>query len=169
MELVKAEGLDLLRQLSIQTFREAYGAMTTAEDMAKYLDSSFNRPRLREEMNNPAIRFFLIRDQKGSVAGYIKLRWDRPHPHFEEQAVVELERLYVLKAYWGQGLGAKAMEAIFDYSKQQDYTWIWLLVWWKNEAAIRFYRRFGFEKFGEMPFDFAGEITNDWVMKKRLE
>lgn len=169
MELVKAEALDLLSQLSIQTFKEAYGGMTTTEDMASYLRTSFSLEKITADMENPAIFFFFIRDDAGLPAGYIKLRWDRPHPHFKEQPAIELERLYVLKAYWGQGLGAKAMEAIFDFAKQQNYAWIWLLVWWKNEGAIRFYRRYGFEKFGEMPFDFAGEITNDWVMKKRLE
>jgi len=46
---------------------------------------------------------------------------------------------------------------------------VWLGVWEKNNRAISFYKKWGFEKFGEHSFTLGDDIQNDWLMKKELE
>jgi ribosomal protein S18 acetylase RimI-like enzyme len=46
---------------------------------------------------------------------------------------------------------------------------LWLGVWEKNERAINFYHRWGFEKFGEHDFILGDDVQTDWLMKKELK
>jgi ribosomal protein S18 acetylase RimI-like enzyme len=42
-------------------------------------------------------------------------------------------------------------------------------VWEHNQKAIQFYRKWGFEKFGEHFFMVGNDKQNDWLMKKELQ
>ena len=50
-------------------------------------------------------------------------------------------------------------------AKRQHKSFIWLGVWKKNSAAITFYKKQGFEEFGEHVFHFSGEEQVDLVMR----
>jgi ribosomal protein S18 acetylase RimI-like enzyme len=43
---------------------------------------------------------------------------------------------------------------------------VWLGVWEKNEAAIAFYKKMGFEEAGRHSFRMGDELQTDLVMKK---
>jgi ribosomal protein S18 acetylase RimI-like enzyme len=45
---------------------------------------------------------------------------------------------------------------------------VWLGVWEKNDRAIRFYEKWGFEKFGETDFLLGDDLQQDWLMRKVL-
>ena len=45
---------------------------------------------------------------------------------------------------------------------------IWLSVWEKNQRAIDFYNRWGFEKFADHTFILGNEVQNDWLLKKEI-
>jgi ribosomal protein S18 acetylase RimI-like enzyme len=45
---------------------------------------------------------------------------------------------------------------------------IWLGVWENNDRAVRFYSRWGFEKFSEHIFMLGDEPQTDWLMRRVL-
>ena len=55
----------------------------------------------------------------------------------------EVIAIYVLSAYYGQKIGYRLMNEAF--SRLGEYDTIFLWVFEKNERAIRFYRKYGFE------------------------
>ena len=59
----------------------------------------------------------------------------------------EIFALYVLSAYYGQGVGARLMDAALDRLKGGGQIRLWTLK--NNERAIRFYRKCGFVPDGE--------------------
>ncbi|MGB5647238.1 MAG: GNAT family N-acetyltransferase, partial [Muriicola sp.] len=80
----------------------------------------------------------------------------------------ELERIYVLTHYQGQGIGDWIMEQVIRLAKEAEKRFIWLGVWEKNTAAIRFYEKKGFIKFGKHPYYIGKDKQMDWLMKLDL-
>ena len=55
----------------------------------------------------------------------------------------EVIAIYVLSEYYGRGIGYSLMNEAFSLLKEYDTVFVWVLE--KNERAIRFYKRYGFE------------------------
>ncbi len=60
------------------------------------------------------------------------------------------------------------MQKSIDIAKQKQKQIIWLGVWEKNQRAIDFYHKWGFEKFGEQNFLLGTDLQTDLLMKKEL-
>ena len=56
----------------------------------------------------------------------------------------------VLKEYWGKGIGSRLVEIMIDFARENGVEVIYLEARSDNERAISLYRKFGFEKKGEI-------------------
>jgi len=163
-----ANDVELLQRLSIVTFTDTFAAYNTAEDMQIYIEEYFSIENLLEELNNSE-NFFFISFRENEPAGYLKLRLPQKHlSSLKNNTAIELERVYVLKKLQGTGLGYKLMQFAFEYSRQKGFDTLWLGVWERNEKAVRFYEKLGFETFGEHEFILGTDKQNDLLMKKAL-
>ena len=90
----------LLSELGARTFSETFAADNTAEDLAAYLNASFNVAQQTAELEDPG-SIFLIAEVAGRAAGYAKLHDGEPEKGVEGANPIELVRLYVLR----DGLG----------------------------------------------------------------
>ncbi len=154
--------------LSRQTFSDAFEAQTDPENYAIYVDNNLNEEVLRGELQSNTTQFFWARDAQGATVGYLKLRWDRSADFFGEIPALELQRIYLLGKYWNKSYGKILLEFAKNWAKQQQFQWIWLIVWFKNEGAIRFYEREGWEIFGRKDFQFGNEIHHDYVFRIKI-
>ena len=146
----RANDVELLQSLSIVTFTDTFAAYNTTENMQMYIEKYFSVANLLAELNNSE-NFFFISFRENEPAGYLKLRLPQEHlSSLKNNTAIELERVYVLKKLQGTGLGYKLMQFAFEYSRQKGFDILWLGVWERNEKAIRFYEKFGFEIFGGM-------------------
>ena len=59
----------------------------------------------------------------------------------------------ILKAYWGNGIGTKLMEALIDWTERIGLVRLTLEVDADNERAITLYEKFGFEREGILKYD----------------
>ena len=59
----------------------------------------------------------------------------------------EIYAIYILKEYYGKGIGYALMKKAHDALSEYPQTAVWVLT--ENERAIRFYKRCGFEFDGE--------------------
>lgn len=84
-----------------------------------------------------------------------------------EQAM-EIARIYATHEMIGKGVGKKLMQHSIEVSKQRNKQVIWLAVWEKNERAMEFYTKWGFEIFSKQIFILGTDLQKDWLMKKRL-
>jgi diamine N-acetyltransferase len=100
------------------------------------------------------------------VAGYVKLRESRPPWPLGTTNAIEIARLYSVVDKIGKGVGKLLMQASLDWSKQKGAQAVWLGVWEKNQRAIDFYSKWGFEKFGETDFLLGKDLQRDWLMRK---
>ncbi|MCE1252429.1 MAG: GNAT family N-acetyltransferase [Anaerolineae bacterium] len=160
--------LKMLQKIGIETYDETFRAMNEPHIMDQYLAEAFNLARLREELANKSSYFyFLFVDE--ILAGYLKLNEAPAQSDINDPDALEIERIYVRKAFKGQGLGKYLMNYALDFARFKAKTYAWLGVWEKNSAAIAFYKKMGFVEAGGHSFRMGDEIQSDLVMKKQLD
>ena len=85
-----------------------------------------------------------------------------------DSTALEIEKIYILKAFLSQGLGKQMMSFSIERAIQQDKKYLWLGVWENNFTALAFYKKMGFEQFGTHDFDMGGDLQTDLMLKKTL-
>ena len=65
-------------------------------------------------------------------------------------------------------IGASLLQHCLDYGRKNGFDILWLGVWEKNEHAITFYKRWGFQGFGAHEFLLGQDRQRDILMKKSL-
>jgi diamine N-acetyltransferase len=154
-----------LCEIGTKTFVDTYGADNTPENLKEYIETRFNEKQISDELNTPNTVFLLVElDQ--DVIGYARMRVNLEENPDEKS--LEIERIYIDKAYHGQKCGALLMQACIDNAIQRGYTSIWLGVWEHNPKAIAFYQKWGFEVFGTHIFQLGDDAQTDYLMKKKL-
>ena len=155
-----------LLEISKNTFQTAFGDLNTPEDMDAYIQTAFSKEKIQAELANEASIFHFVKKDK-TIIGYLKLNVDGAQSEFIEDGL-ELERIYLLEAYQGIGVGQIMMNKVFEIARTLNKSTLWLGVWEKNDGAIRFYQRNGFKKFGEHDFLLGKDLQTDYLMRVDL-
>jgi diamine N-acetyltransferase len=165
----KATELDavLIADISHQTFYDAFAADNKPSDMEKFLKEQFPKGKLILEVSARE-NLFLLAYRNDEVAGYVKLRDSVFPPELGKTNALEIARIYTMKTMIGTGIGKALMQKCLDIAREQGKQVLWLGVWEKNNRAIDFYTKWGFEKFGETDFLLGDDIQRDWLMKKTI-
>ena len=138
---------ELIAELSQQTFIETFASSNSKENMDKFLQESFSKEALINEV--------------GAFGNIFLLAYEIEKP-------MEIARLYVSKDAIGKGIGKLLMQESISIAKQRGKSLIWLGVWEHNKRAIDFYTKWGFEKFATHFFKLGDDNQTDWLMKKSL-
>jgi ribosomal protein S18 acetylase RimI-like enzyme len=131
------------------------------------MNEQFTRQKLIDEVKQPWHIFFLAFINNEPV-GYVKMRDGSLPLALVDRSCIEIARIYSVQHTIGKGVGRKLMQTCLDIAKQKTKQILWLGVWEKNQRAIDFYTKWGFEKFGEQDFILGDDVQRDWLMKKEL-
>lgn len=169
IKIVKANyaEVNLLQQLATDTFIDTYSWANTEENMKLYVETYFSEKQLRDDLNNKNIAYYLAYFDH-LVVGYIKLNFAQAQTEIQDDISVEIERIYVLKAYQANRIGFALMNKAIEVGIEMHKDYIWLGVWEKNEKAIRFYEKNGFIKSGTHIFKLGDEDQTDFIMKLQI-
>ena len=149
--------------------REAFGPPhNPAELVDEYIASSITEQILKTELLDARSAFFLMVSPDGTPAGYAKVRKHAPPKRMKQRNAVEIQRIYLLQSQIGQGQGRMLLQQCLDWAKAQGYKAVWLGVWERNDRAIAFYEKMGFEPFGFHYFQFGSERQRDLWLQKQL-
>lgn len=159
--------LALLREIGIATFTETFGSHNAKAQMDRYVATSFALDKMKAELENPESLFFFIKIGT-SVAGYLKLNWGAAQTEAEASQALEIERIYVLADFHGKKLGQLLLEKAREVALEKKAPYIWLGVWEKNQRALRFYEKNGFEPFDKHTFILGDDVQTDIMMKQIL-
>ncbi len=159
--------LDLLLEISIETYRDTFIESNSEELMQQYLNDALTREKLAAELNDVDSSFYFIYWQE-QVAGFLKVNKVGAQTDLKDDKSLEIERFYIRKAFLRQGLGKGLMTFACDLAKQANKEYVWLGVWEGNFPALHFYKSMGFYQIGSHPFDMGGDIQTDLVFKKEL-
>ena len=81
---------------------------------------------------------------------------------------IEIARIYAATNAIGKGVGKTLMQKCIEIAQEKKKDVLWLGVWEKNNRAIDFYIKWGFEKFSTHIFMLGDDPQTDWLMKKEL-
>jgi ribosomal protein S18 acetylase RimI-like enzyme len=161
------EDLGTLQSISRRTFEETFAAMNDEANLKAYIQKAFDREKLRGELLNGSSSFYFAY-LDGELAGYLKLNMDGAQTDLHDPRALEVERIYVLKNFQGKGIGRRLMEKAIEVALEHDKTFIWLGVWERNEAALRFYEKNEFYQIDEHLFVVGDDPQTDLIMRKDL-
>ena len=160
--------LDQLQSISRTTFHETFAADNSEADMAHYLEHNLSASRLAQELVNPESRFYFAEDDDGHALGYLKTNTGAAQSEPQDPQALEIERIYVLSAHHGQGVGAALYRQARHDAEQQGAPYLWLGVWEHNRSALQFYQKHGFTAFASHTFTLGSDAQTDILMKLDL-
>ena len=144
-----------LREISIETFTDTFGAQNTPEN-------------LRDELENTGSLFYFVMVDD-EIAGYLKLNVGDAQSEEMGETALEVERIYVRKSFQRRGLGRVFITEAEKVAHELNKDRIWLGVWEYNPNAIAFYEKMGFSKTGESHDFYMGtDRQTDILMAKKL-
>lgn len=164
---VKPQDLEVLLTFAKDVFIEAFGGLNTKENMDEYTQQAFTKQQLNSEISNPNSTFYFA-SHNGQKIGYLKVNTAEAQTEQIGEHALEIERIYVVKKYYGQGVGKLLFQKALNIGKQLNVDCIWLGVWEENRRAIRFYEKNGFTAFDKHFFMLGDDEQTDIMMKLNL-
>src|SRR5207253_8579064 len=110
----------VLAELGRRTFLETFYEVVPKQAMLTYLAASFQKEKITTEIEQKAATYFLAILAETPV-GYAKVRDDRQPEVLKNIVATELERIYVLQDYIGQGIGRLLYQFVEDHCKNKGY------------------------------------------------
>jgi ribosomal protein S18 acetylase RimI-like enzyme len=164
--LQKANSDDLitLQKISIETFSSTYSSLNSEENMQLYVSESLSEMQLMAELVSSSTSFYLAY-KDSCLIGYCKLNFPDKHKKPIDKNSMEIERIYLLEKYHGKGYGKDLFESIIKIARARNIDRIWLAVWSKNTAAIKFYKKLGFIKFDQHLFKLGKDEQLDYLLE----
>ncbi len=161
------EDAELIADMSRITFYDAFAKDNTKEDIELFMNQQFTKAALMKEVEEED-GLFLLAYAGNEPCGYARMRFNSKEQIMATENAVEIARIYALSSAIGKGVGSALMQYCIVKAKELNKSNIWLGVWEKNERAIAFYERWGFEKFNEHSFLLGTDLQTDWLMKRKL-
>ena len=87
----------------------------------------------------------------------------------KDNKALEIERIYVAKAFHGKKVGQILYEKAIHIAKQMNVAYVWLGVWEENPRAIHFYKKNGFVEFDKHIFRLGDDEQTDLMMKLEIK
>jgi diamine N-acetyltransferase len=145
-----------LAELGARTFRDAFAAGNTPEDLELYLKKTYGEAQQRRELEDPG-QIALVAEEEGALIAFAQLR--------REGERLEIARFYVDRAHHGGGVARALMQRVIDTARELGISTVWLGVWEHNPRAIRFYEKCGFVDVGSHPFLVGKDLQTDRLME----
>lgn len=161
------QDIEQLQAIGRQTFSETFAQSNSAENMMKYLEEAYAYDKLSAELNDPNSLFYFAELDK-QVIGYLKLNFGASQTEIKDNSALEIERIYVAKAFHGQKVGQLLYDKAIEVAKEKKVDYIWLGVWEENHRAIQFYTKNGFVAFDKHEFILGNDAQTDIMMKLEL-
>jgi GNAT superfamily N-acetyltransferase len=161
------EDLKTLQFISEKTFTETFAAVNTPENLANYIEQSFNSEQLSMEINNQNSQFYLAFSATEAV-GYLKINFGDAQTETLTKNAIEIHRIYVLQAFHGKKVGQLFLDKVIAVAQQMAVDSIWLGVWEENHRALQFYTKNGFVAFDKHIFTLGDDVQTDLLMQLKI-
>jgi len=159
--------LEIIQEISVQTFTETFADVNSAENMENYVRDNFNSAQVASEINNPESVFYLATLENETI-GYLKLNFGDAQTEMVNKQAMEIHRIYVSKAFLGKKIGQLLLDEAIKIARQSGADFLWLGVWEENHRALQFYSKNGFVEFDKHIFTLGNEIQTDLLMRLEI-
>ena len=148
------------------SYQELFKGHSDEADFKQYLSTAFTPASFQNQMQESSSSFYGIFNENILIA-YIKLNDQGAQNIDGIENSLELERIYIHESQQGKRIGSQLISFCIEQAKRLGKKKLWLLVWERNEKAIYFYKKMGFDVTGSIQYKFkAPEL--DVVMSMEL-
>lgn len=159
---------DALALVGRATFLESYAGLLPAADILAHCAAQHAPEVYAGWLAADDHRLWLAEAAEGAApVGYLVLA-PPDLPVETRPGDVEIKRIYLLHRFQGGGLGARLMAAALDHARALGAPRALVGVFGRNEGAIAFYRRLGFEDAGVRKFQVGANTYDDLVLARGL-
>lgn len=164
-----AEDADALALVGRATFLESYAGLLPVTDILAHTAHQHAPERYAQWLAAPDCACWVAEAQPGDApVGYVLATpTDLPMEGLDARDV-EIRRIYLLHRFQGAGRGRALMAAAQEWATQRQCRRLLLGVYSRNEAALAFYARLGFERVGERRFRVGAGEYFDYILGKTL-
>jgi ribosomal protein S18 acetylase RimI-like enzyme len=152
--------LEIIQEISTQTFIETFAEVNAPENMEHYVRENFNSEQVTSEIHNPDSAFYLATLDSETI-GYLKLNFGNAQNEIVHKEAIEIHRIYVSKAFFGKKVGQLLLYEAVRIAKYKGVN----AIWEENHRAIRFYSKNGFVEFDKHSFLLGDEQQTDLLMQ----
>jgi diamine N-acetyltransferase len=156
IRLWKQDDLEVVRYILWETWKDAYAKFIPLEDLQAYYDEHCTSDTLADQYRDSNVKG-LVAEYGGVIAGYEKIFYN------EKENRLYVQQLYILPAYHNLGLGRKLMESAAELAVSKDLDAVWLGVMVKNESAVAWYKKMGFEIVENVPFTMGRTTVDHYI------
>ena len=151
-----------------EVFADTFAHLYEPAPFARFLDEAYGPAgRMERDLVDPAIRWRIAASHNGPI-GYAKLSNLAAPAPAPAPGAMELQQIYVLRAWHGKGIADQLMQWALDTARADAAPEIYLTVFDHNQRAKRFYTRHGFVEVGHCTFQLGDRIDDDRVWRKQL-
>lgn len=130
-----------------QSVEESHRGSCSAQDMNEFLTRNYNANTIKSELNDQKNIYYVIKHSNQPV-GFSKIILNATHENIASSNVTILDRIYLLKEFYGLKLGLELLNFNISLAKQNNQSGMWLYAWIGNVRAVNFYRKAGFAIIG---------------------
>ena len=160
-KIVKANEKDikLLTEIGRVSFIESHGSSASEADINKYVNEKYSYEVFKDEISDPENIYHIIYHNK-EPAGFSNINFNLKHSNIQMKNVTKLDRIYLLKEFYGLKLGYELFKFNLELSRNNNQSEIWLFVWKENHRAVDFYKKTGFKIIGSHDFKLSDTHSN---------
>ncbi len=148
-----------------ETFVEEFAIPYPSADLADFVEKAHSTAAFARRLADPRQATWIAEGGGVAVAYANAGPCGLPHPDVGADDL-ELNRLYVLRAAQGVGLGRRLLETTLDWMRARGPAPLWLGVWSGNLKAQSLYARYGFAKVGEYEFPVGAWRDHEFIFKR---
>lgn len=167
IEFLPAKPVDssLLSVLFKTVYIETYGLEGVTYEFANFIEQQFSVQKIESDIASNEHEVLVAYYKKNPV-GVIQVEYNKACPLNNINAP-EINKLYVLRNFFGKGIGQGLMQHAEKQIALKGYDKIWLWVLQSNTRANFFYQKQGFETIGTADFQMeVNKYTNNVMIKK---
>lgn len=153
ISITKATKRDIMSIVGIGRLSivESHRGSCSVEVMNEFLERNYNNNAIQEELRDKNNIYNII-NYNGKHVGFSKIIFNAAHPNIATGNVTKLDRIYLLKEFYGLKLGLELLNFNIKLSRNNNQSGMWLYAWIGNNRAIDFYLKAGFTIIGSHKF-----------------
>lgn len=153
-----------IQTIAYQTWPKTFGEVMPKEQIDYMLALIYNEQSLKEQMIKKKHQF-LLASNNDKPFGFTSYELD-----YKTEPQLMIHKIYLLPAVQGLGIGTKILDHLTEVAKMKKQKQLRLKVFYKNDKAAAFYRKYGFTNAGTESTDIGnGYVILDNLMIKELQ